>query len=70
MPEESTTPDPVELSRAAFEAGSYDGGRPSRSGHAARASFARDGAARPSTPCQPWAWSTILIGFPELRFPG
>ena len=24
MPEESTTPDPVELSRAAFEAGSYD----------------------------------------------
>jgi len=20
-------------------------------------------------PCQPWAWSTILINFPELQIP-
>jgi len=21
------------------------------------------------SPCQPWAWSTILINFPQLRIP-
>jgi hypothetical protein len=36
---------------------------------AERLRAARVGTRRLSRPCQPWAWSTILIDFPELRIP-
>jgi hypothetical protein len=43
----------------------------SRGGHVTTLShpLALREAPRPSTPCRPWALSTILIDFPELRIP-